>query len=129
LSGIILTASKEARSIVSRSHHNYQEKVEIMTDIIVHQIDNISVGIDKKDGYLNATKLCIAYNFNRGTNKQPSDWVRSKKATEYIAYVSSVRGIPRTGLVVLKQGGTDREKSSDCDWRQEVSVSGYRRRD
>jgi hypothetical protein len=58
--------------------------------IILHQIDSISVGIDKKDGYLNATKLCTAYNNRKGTNKIPRDWLSTKRAKEYIAYVSSV---------------------------------------
>lgn len=78
-------------------------------NIILHEIDSISVGIDKKDGYLNATKLCIAYNNRKGTNKQPSDWLRSKSATEYIAYVSSVRGFLREELVISKQGGSDEQ--------------------
>jgi hypothetical protein len=78
-----------------------------MANIILHQFEGIAVGLDRKDGYLNATKLCIAYNLQHGTNKQPSDWTRSKKATEYIAYVASILGIPRNELVVSKQGNSD----------------------
>jgi hypothetical protein len=74
-------------------------------NIILHEIDSISVGIDKKDGYLNATKLCTAYNNRKGTNKIPRDWLSTKRAKEYIAYVSSVTTITQTLLVVVKQGG------------------------
>lgn len=77
--------------------------------IVLHQIDSILVGLDRKDGYLNATKLCTAYNNQKGTHKQPSDWLRSKSATEYIAYVSSVTRIVATDLVAVKQGGADEQ--------------------
>jgi hypothetical protein len=77
--------------------------------IILHQIDSISVGIDKKDGYLNATKLCAAYNNQKGTNKFPRDWLLTKRAKAYIAYVSSVTTITHSLLVVIKQGGSNEQ--------------------
>ncbi len=80
-----------------------------MSSIILHQIGGIAVGIEKKDGYLNATKLCAAYNLEKGTAKQPSDWTKTKSAKEYISYVSSVRNILRTELVVVRQGGIDEQ--------------------
>jgi hypothetical protein len=76
-------------------------------NIILHEIDSIAVGIDKKDGYLNATKLCTAYNNRKGAHKQPSDWLRSKSATAYIAYLSTIRNILREDLVISKAGNTD----------------------
>jgi len=78
-----------------------------MASIILHQIGSISVGLDRKDGYLNATKLCAAYNTQHGTFKQPSDWTKNKKAKDYIAYVSTIRNIPREQLVFSKAGNTD----------------------
>ncbi len=75
-----------------------------MANIILHQFQGVSVGLDKKDGYINATKLCFAFNLANGTNKQPSDWTKTKRAESYIAYVASVRNIVRTELVVVKQG-------------------------
>jgi hypothetical protein len=78
-----------------------------MANIILHQFQGIAVGLDKKDGYVNATKLCVAYNIVNGTTKQPSDWTRSERAKRYIAYVSSIRSIPREQLVIAKSGNTD----------------------
>lgn len=95
----------KARSIARHS----QPISQVNMNIILHQIDSIAVGIDKKDGYLNATKLCTAYNNQKGTHKQPSDWTKTKAAKEYIAYVSSVRNIVRTELIVVRQGGIDEQ--------------------
>jgi hypothetical protein len=78
-------------------------------NIVLHQIDNISVGLNQKDGYLNATKLCAAYSSKKGVTKRPESWLRSKRATEYIAYVSSVTSLSVTDLVVVKQGGVDEQ--------------------
>jgi KilA-N domain len=80
-----------------------------MSNIILHQIDNISVGLDKKDGYLNATKLCAAYSAKKGVVKRPEHWLSTKRAKSYIAYVASVTGITVTPLVVTKQGGDDEQ--------------------
>jgi hypothetical protein len=78
-----------------------------MANIILHQFQGIAVGLDKKNGYLNATKLCSAYNAQNGTSKQPSDWTKTKRAKDYIAYVASVRNILRTDLIEVRQGGAD----------------------
>lgn len=78
-------------------------------NIILHQIDSIAVGIDKKDGYLNATKLCTAYSAKKGVIKRPQNWLTTKRAKEYIAYLSTVTGITETLLVVIKQGGSDEQ--------------------
>lgn len=75
-----------------------------MANIILHQLQGIAVGINRTDGYINATKLCAAYNIANGSNKQPSDWTKTKRADGYIAYVASVRNILRTELIVIKQG-------------------------
>jgi KilA-N domain len=78
-----------------------------MANIILHQVGAVTVGLDKKDGYVNATALCSAFNTQKGTNKQPSDWVRSKRAKEYIDYVAGIRGIPREKLVVSRAGNSE----------------------
>jgi KilA-N domain/P63C domain len=83
-----------------------------MSTIIVHQFGSVWVGIEKKNGYLNATKLCAAYNDAHGTNKIPRDWLVTQKAKEYIAYVSTVRAITQTLLIVVKQGGAPDEQGT-----------------
>jgi hypothetical protein len=75
--------------------------------IVLYQIDNISVGIDKKDGYLNATKLCAAYSAKTGTIKRPEHWTSTKRAKAYVAYVASITGITVERLIVVKPGNTD----------------------
>jgi hypothetical protein len=81
-------------------------------NIVLHQFGSVSVGLNKKDGYINATKLCVAYNIANGTSKQPSDWTKTKRAEAYIAYVASVRNILRTELVVVKQGQNHDEQGT-----------------
>jgi hypothetical protein len=76
-------------------------------NIIVHQIDNISVGIDKKNGYLNATKLCAAYSLAKNVLKRPNDWLKTDRAKSYIAYVASITNISVELLVVAKAGNSD----------------------
>ena len=78
-----------------------------MSSIILHQIDNIAVGIDKKNGYLNATKLCAAYNARKGTNKRPSDWLKTNRAKQYLDYVSAITRIPVIELSVSRQGSDE----------------------
>jgi hypothetical protein len=73
-------------------------------NIILHEIDSIAVGIDKKNGYLNATKLCAAYNARKNTNKRPSDWLKTKRAKDYLEYVSAITKIPVIELFVSRQG-------------------------
>jgi hypothetical protein len=77
-----------------------------MTKIILHSISNISVGIDSKNGFVNATSLCAAYNVTIGkSQKFPANWLALKSSREYIAYVSSAIGIPIAALVEVKVGG------------------------
>ncbi|MGL5064649.1 MAG: KilA-N domain-containing protein [Microcoleus sp.] len=83
-----------------------------MANIILHQVGSVSVGLDRKDGYLNATKLCAAYTSQTKKVKRPEHWLSTKAAKEYIAYVSGVTGIPVTDLVVVRQGGTPEEQGT-----------------
>lgn len=88
-------------------NHNLKEQSKVMANIILHQFEGIAVGLDERNGYLNATKLCAAYNARNGASKQPSDWTKTKRAKDYIAYVASVRNILGTDLIEVRQGGFD----------------------
>jgi KilA-N domain len=83
-----------------------------MANIILHQFQGIAVGLDKKDGYINATKLCVAYNIQNGTSKKPWDWTKTDRAKRYIAYVAAVTNIVATELVITKQGGSPDEQGT-----------------
>lgn len=82
------------------------------TNILAHQIHGVSVGIQKVDGYVNATKACEAYKVATGKTKRPDHWLETKRAKAYLEYVSSVTGIPVTGLLMIRQGGTPEEQGT-----------------
>ncbi|MBE6246339.1 MAG: KilA-N domain-containing protein [Bacteroidales bacterium] len=48
---------------------------------------------------INATQMAKPF------GKQPSDWLRLQQTEELITSLSAVRGIPRTGLIKIIQGG------------------------
>ncbi|MBQ7772470.1 MAG: KilA-N domain-containing protein [Bacteroidales bacterium] len=48
---------------------------------------------------INATQMAKPF------GKQPSDWLRLQQTEELISSLSAVRGIPRTGLIQIIQGG------------------------
>ena len=68
------------------------------TNILAHQIHGVSVGIQKADGYVNATKACVAYKVATQKIKKPNDWLKTDRAKAYIAYVASVTNILATDL-------------------------------
>lgn len=72
-----------------------------------------NVTFKTEDGvvYVNATEMAKQF------NKQPSDWTRQKSSNEFIDSLSAVRGIPRSELVIVKQGGNN--KSSQGAWFHE----------
>ena len=82
------------------------------TNILGHQIHGVYVGIQKADGYVNATKACEAYKIATGKQKIPAHWLGTKRAKAYLEYVSSAIGIPIAGLVVIRQGGTPEEQGT-----------------
>ena len=96
-----------------------------MADLILHQINGVSIGLRKTDGYINATKACLAYNSQTGKAKQPSDWLKTKKAKAYISYVSSVTTIVRTELLIVKKGGDPAEQGTWLHPKLATSFSSW----
>lgn len=82
------------------------------TNILAHQLHGVSVGMQKADGYVNATRACEAYKNAAGKYKTPTHWLQTKRAKAYLEYFSSVNGIPLTGLVMVRQGGTPEEQGT-----------------
>ncbi|WP_299491215.1 KilA-N domain-containing protein, partial [Acaryochloris sp. IP29b_bin.137] len=82
------------------------------TNILAHQLHGVSIGIQKTDGYVNATKACEAYKIAARKSKRPDHWLETKRAKAYLEYVSSVTGIPVTGLVMIRRGGTPEEQGT-----------------
>ena len=81
--------------------------------ISVFNYNGGNVTFKTEDGvvYVNATEMAKQF------NKQPSDWTRQKSSNEFIDSLSAVRGIPRSELVIVKQGGNN--KSSQGAWFHE----------
>ncbi|WP_049783903.1 KilA-N domain-containing protein [Acaryochloris marina] len=82
------------------------------TNILAHQIHGVSVGMQKADGYVNATKACEAYKVATGKTKRTENWTRSARAKAYIAYVASVTRKSVTELVLVRKGGTPEEQGT-----------------
>lgn len=52
---------------------------------------------------INATEMAKHF------GKQPSDWTRLKQTEEFLSSLSTVRGIPRTKFIQIRQGGQNRD--------------------
>jgi hypothetical protein len=74
--------------------------------LIEHEIDGEFIGQRAIDGYVNATAMCKA------VGKQFNDYRRLKSTDEFLKELSSVTGIPVTGLVVTIQGGTPSQQGT-----------------
>lgn len=59
----------------------------------------------KKDGYINATKLCGYISDEINVKKQFVDWNRTQQATELIEVVSNELNIPKKELMICITGG------------------------
>lgn len=83
-----------------------------MSSIILHQFQGIAVGLNQKDGYINATKLCIAYNLQTGATKKPDNWLRTQRAKDNISYLAAVSQKRETELIIIRQGGSSDEQGT-----------------
>lgn len=72
--------------------------------IVLHEFNGLGLPFRSSDNYVNATALAKAYLEIADRRREPSDWLRLKRTEETLAYVSSVTGIPVTGLVEVIQG-------------------------
>ena len=75
------------------------------TDIIAHQINGLTIGQRNTDGYVNATRLTQAFREQTGKRRDVHNWLENKRTQEMLDHLSSVTGIPVTGLVQVFQGG------------------------
>ena len=70
--------------------------------LIEHSIDGGVIPQRPKDGYINATRLCAQ------AGKLFADYNRNAVTKAFLFELSSVMGIPITGLVQIIQGGNDK---------------------
>ena len=69
---------------------------------IEHSLDGAVIPQRPKDGYINATRLC------RQARKLVGDYLRMKSTKAFLNELSTVMGIPITGLVQIIRGGNDK---------------------
>ena len=77
---------------------------------------NFSLRGDGFGTMVNATEMCKPF------NKQPSDWLRQKSSKELIDALISVRGIPRTQLVVVIQGNFSDGRSQGTWIHEDLAI-------
>lgn len=72
---------------------------------ISRQLNGIEVFQRESDGYINATQICKVHRELTDERKDPSEWLSNKDTKSKLENLSSVTGIPVTGLVDIKRGG------------------------
>lgn len=80
--------------------------------LICRELDGLTIGQRRKDGYVNATSLSKAYEFRSGKRRDVYDWLRQKRTKETIEHLSVVTGIAGTELVHTIQGGVPEEQGT-----------------
>lgn len=75
-----------------------------MSKIILHQINDVQIGLRGTDGYVNATAMASAHKARTGQRKDVADWLRLKRTDETLQHLNSVTGIPVTELYQVFQG-------------------------
>ncbi len=73
------------------------------TEIFNYNGNPVTFQLESGEVMVSATEMAAKF------NKQPSDWSRLKSTSEFIASLSAVRGIPRTELIQINQGGNGQQ--------------------
>lgn len=72
--------------------------------IISRKIDGVTVGQQRKDGYVNATALAEAHLKATGVRRDVNHWLDVKRTQEFIEHLSLKTDIPGNKLVDAKRG-------------------------
>ncbi|MGJ3495515.1 KilA-N domain-containing protein, partial [Piscirickettsia salmonis] len=78
---------------------NDPSQLELKLPVIQHSIDQSIIDQRATDGYVNATALCKA------GGKKLNDYQRLSTTKSFLDKLSSVTGIPVTGLIEVRQVG------------------------
>jgi hypothetical protein len=79
---------------------------QLIFSIIPHEVDGNLINQRAADGYVNATAMCKA------VGKNFADYRRLVNTEAFLKELSSVMGIPITGLVVSFQGGRPQDQGT-----------------
>lgn len=72
---------------------------------LTHNLSGIAVNQRAIDGYINATALTTAHKEATGQRKDVANWLSNKRVQQTLEHLSSITGIPVTGLYQVFQGG------------------------
>jgi hypothetical protein len=75
------------------------------TQLITAQFDGMPV-VFRTDGFINATAIAKQF------NKNPKDYLKSKRTQEYIEAVRTILLTEQNQLVIIKQGGSPEEQGT-----------------
>ena len=76
--------------------------------LIQHSVDGEVIPQRPRDGYINATLLC------QKAGKRLNDYRRLGSTEAFLSRLSTVTGIPVTGLMQIIQGGNDKLSQGTC---------------
>jgi hypothetical protein len=77
------------------------------TNIVLHQLNNVAVGLRQTDGYINATAMTSAHKAKTGQRKDVTDWLRLKRTQETLEHLSRITGIPVIQMYQVFQGSPE----------------------
>ena len=77
------------------------------TSIINHEVDGLTVGQQKENGYINATRLTQAHKQMTGQRRDVANWLSNKRVQETLNHLSLNTGIPVNQLYQVFQGSPE----------------------
>ena len=82
---------------------------DITDDYCYGNYGEFKVIMMKKNGYINATKMCQDISEQIKVSKPYKIWLQNKTANELVNCISSMVGIPTTELVIVIKGGCNQQ--------------------
>ena len=80
--------------------------VQFELELIPHETEGALINQRASDGYMNATAMC------KSVGKKFNDYYRLKNTTDFLTELSSVAGIPATGLIEIFKGGSPKNQGT-----------------
>jgi KilA-N domain len=78
----------------------------MLPDVIVHSVNNVSIGQRADDGFINATTMCQA------AGKRMGNYLQNLETTEFVAALSRSTGIPADRLVQPITSGSNEQRGT-----------------
>lgn len=78
-----------------------------MANIILHQFNDVAVGLREEDCYINATAMAAAHKLKTGQRRDVHNWLSNKRTQETLEHLSAITGIPVIELYQVFQGSPE----------------------